>query len=549
MTEGPGTRVAGLAARAWRVLRARRATRLALVVLALLGSVAVFAPLLASDRPYVLVAVRRAEFERARRGLLPPAMALGELVVRGRAEHERARAGTARPDYDTALAAERGALDGRLRTLREALQDDADRRGVAALEAELDAAVQRARQGEPGARVAERVVARARALQGALDGVALRPTRTFPLFAALAPVEVGAMAAWTLLLSSAWWARRNAARRVAAGALLVALVALAWAGLVGDGDPFHSGRAKSDLAAGGVEAELVLFPPVPYGYAEQHPEESLRPPTWLTSAELSPAGAYLHGARVPRPDPVTGFVPETHPVEVRAGEPDVNAVGRHWLGTDLTGRDLLARLVHGARASLLVGFLATAILMGIGIAIGALAGSAGGWVDLVLSRVIEVVISFPVLFLALLLVTFLGPSIWNVIAILGLVGWTGTARLARAEFQRERELDHVAAARTLGYSPLRIAVRHVLPNAMAPLLVHGTFAVATAILIESALSFLGYGVRIPIASWGSLASESRELAYWWLQLFPGLALLATVLSVHAIGDALRDALDVRGGRR
>lgn len=541
-----GTPGPGLAGRAWRVLRARRTTRLALVLLSLLGTVAVFAPLIASDRPYVLVAVRRAEFERARRGLLPPAMALGELVVRGRDEHERARAGTTRPGFEAALEAERGALGARLRTLGVSL---ADTHALEAFESELDAAVRLARAGEPAARAAERVVTGARALQAALADAPLRAARTFPLFAALAPVEVGAMVAWVLVLTATRWGRRHALRRAAAGVLGVGLVSLTWSALVGSGSPFDTGREKADLAGGGIEAELVLFPPIPYGYAEQHPEEKLRPPTWLAAAEIAADGTYVRGARVPRPDPVTGFVPEAVPVEVRPGEPARNAPSRHWLGTDWTGRDQLARLVHGARASLLVGFLATAILMLVGVAVGALAGSAGGWIDLVVSRVIEVVISFPVLFLALLLVTFLGPSIWNVIAILGLVGWTGTARLARAEFLRERELDHVAAARTLGYSPLRIAVRHVLPNAMAPLLVHGTFAVAAAILIESALSFLGYGVRIPIASWGSLASESRELAHWWLQLFPGLALLVTVLAVHAIGDALRDALDVRGGRR
>ena len=133
--------------------------------------------------------------------------------------------------------------------------------------------------------------------------------------------------------------------------------------------------------------------------------------------------------------------------------------------------------------------------------------------------------------------------------VLGCVGWTGVARLARAEFQRQRELDYVAAARTLGFAWPRIVFRHVLPNALAPLLVAATFAVASAILVEAGLSFLGYGVRVPIASWGGLSSESRELAHWWLQLFPGLFLFVTVLCVQLVGDALRDALDPRSGRR
>ena len=287
---------------------------------------------------------------------------------------------------------------------------------------------------------------------------------------------------------------------------------------------------------------------MPYGFAEQHPEESLRPPTWLAASELDAQGAYVSGPRVPRPDPVTGFVPSTRPVEVRAGEPALNSPWRHLLGTDATGRDLLARVIHGSRVSLAVGCLAAALLMGIGVTLGALAGYFGGLLDVLLSRGIEVVVSFPLLFLVLVAVAFLGPSLWNVILVLGCVGWTGVARLARSEFQRQRALDYVAAARALGYSTPRILVRHILPNTLAPLLVAATFAVAAAILVESALSFLGYGVEVPIPSWGALTSETRDLSSWWMPLFPGLILLATVLCVQLLGDALRDALDPRRAR-
>jgi len=311
----------------------------------------------------------------------------------------------------------------------------------------------------------------------------------------------------------------------------------AWEALPGEG-----------ASSGEIEAESVFFPPCPYGFAEQHPEEGLRPPTWTRASELGLEGGYLRGSRVPRPDPITGFVPTTRAVEVRAGEPALNSPWRHPLGTDASGRDLLGRLIHGARASLAVGLLSTALLFGLGVLVGALAGSSGGVLDLVLSRAIEVVVSFPILFLVLLAVAFVGPSVWNVIAVIGLVGWTGVARLARVEFQRQRELEYVLAARALGFSWPRVAFLHVLPNALGPLLVAATFAVASAILIESALSFLGYGVRVPIPSWGALASESRDVAHWWLQVFPGLALFVTVLAVHWIGDALRDALDARGGR-
>jgi peptide/nickel transport system permease protein len=159
--------------------------------------------------------------------------------------------------------------------------------------------------------------------------------------------------------------------------------------------------------------------------------------------------------------------------------------------------------------------------------------------------VIEVIVAFPLLFLVLVAVAFVGPSIWNVVLVLGCVGWTSVARLARSEFLRQRELEYVLAARAMGFSTARIALFHMLPNTLAPLLVAGTFSVGSAILIESALSFLGYGVRVPVPSWGALTSESRDLAHWWLQVFPGFVLFLCVLCVQVVGDALRDALDPR----
>lgn len=529
-------------ARARERLAARRGFRLARLGLLVFVSLAVYAPFLASERPLHLVGVHRGDFERARRTLVPVAQALAGLLARSEAEFQATRAAGSQQDLAAARAAELTALRTRLATLRAHL-DSAPRAAVDAFERELATAA-----AGPGQQAGEALVERARSLAAELDParVTLRPVRSFPLLAALTPLEVGLAAAWSCVLLFPLLARRLRPER-ALGAVAVAglLVGLAWSATVGKGRAFYSASFKEQLTRGEIEAESVLFAPISFGFAEQHPEESLRPPTWLAASEMDERGAYVRGARAPRPDPVTGFVPETRPVEVRAGEPALNSISRHLLGTDSTGRDLLARVLHGARASLAVGALATAILMSIGVVVGALAGYFGGRLDLVLSRLIEVVVSVPLFFLVLVAVAFLGPSMWNVILVLGCVGWTGVARLARSEFLRQRELEYVAAARALGFAWPRIVFRHVLPNTLAPLLVAATFSVAGAILIESGLSFLGYGVRVPIASWGALSSESRELSHWWLQLFPGLFLFATVLCVQLLGDALREALDPR----
>lgn len=506
--------------------------RIARVGLVLLSGLAVLAPFLASDRPFYLAAVHRGDFERARRELVPMTATLAALL-----------APTSSP---AALAREAQALEGRLAGLRAALGSEAPG-SLEGFDAALDRARTRAAAGqvEPGTDV--ELVRRARALADELEPLrlALRPMRSFPLVAGLTPLEVALLVLWVLVLAPPFRRRLGRARALACAALLSLSVGLAWAAWIGAGRAFPTGQFKEQMTKGEIEAVSAWFAPVPYGFAEQHPEEALRPPTWLAAAELDPTGAYVRGPRAPVPDPVTGFVPRTRPVEVRAGEPALNAPARHWLGTDATGRDVLARVVHGARASLAVGSLATALLMVIGVAVGAVAGTCGGRVDALLSRLIEVVSSFPLLFLVLVAVAFVGPSLATICLVLGGVGWTGVARLARTEFLRQRELDYVAAARVLGFSPLRIALVHVLPNALAPLVVAATFSVAGVILVEAALSFLGYGVRVPVPSWGSLASETRELSAWWLLVFPGAFLFATVLCLQLAGDALREALDPR----
>lgn len=223
---------------------------------------------------------------------------------------------------------------------------------------------------------------------------------------------------------------------------------------------------------------------------------------------------------------------------------------RHWLGTDELGRDVAARLVHGARISLLIAFFTVLIAVGIGMLLGGLAGYLGGAVDLVISRVLEVMQTFPLVFFLLALLAIVRvQSIWPLILALGLTRWTEVARLVRAEVLTLSQREFVLAARALGASPARIIVQHLLPNALGPVLVVATFGVGSAILLETALSFLGLGVAPPTASWGELLTEAhRTLQHpgaWWLAVFPGLAIASTVLAVNALGEAVRRSVDGR----
>ncbi|MDR0882559.1 MAG: ABC transporter permease [Candidatus Adiutrix sp.] len=220
----------------------------------------------------------------------------------------------------------------------------------------------------------------------------------------------------------------------------------------------------------------------------------------------------------------------------------------HLLGTDSLGRDVLSRLIWGGQVSLKVGFVAVGLATAIGLMLGATAGYYGGWVDSLVMRFCDLMLCFPSMFLILAVIAILEPSLWNVMVVIGLTGWMGVARLVRAEFISLKNRDFTLAARALGASDLRIILRHILPNALAPVLVTATLGVAGAILTESALSFLGLGVQPPTATWGAMLADGQGhlSRAWWLSFYPGLAILLTVLSYNLMGEGLRDALDPRG---
>lgn len=216
----------------------------------------------------------------------------------------------------------------------------------------------------------------------------------------------------------------------------------------------------------------------------------------------------------------------------------------HPLGTDNLGRDVLTRILHGAYISLTVGFVAVGIGIGIGVTVGAVSGYFGGWVDNVIMRVVDALLCFPMFFLILTVIALLGPGLWKIIIVMGVLGWPATSRLVRAEFLTLREMDYVTAARALGQRKRWIIFRHILPNAMAPVFVSAVLGVSGAILTEAGLSFLGFGVQPPQATWGNIVSDGRVyvLDAWWLILFPGLAILVTTLAFYLTGEGLREAL-------
>lgn len=248
---------------------------------------------------------------------------------------------------------------------------------------------------------------------------------------------------------------------------------------------------------------------------------------------LLPYGAYEQAYFSPKTAPSWSRPPETP--------------GRYsCLGTDEVGRDVLARMIHGSRVSLAVGFISVGIATVIGLIIGSIAGYYGGWVDILISRCVEIMMCFPTFFLILTIIAFLDQrSIINIMLVIGLTGWTGTAMIIRGEIFKQRQLDYVTAVRSLGAGTVRIIFRHILPNAVAPVLVGISFGIAGAISAESGLSFLGLGVAMPTATWGELLLEGRDspLPNWWLSVFPGAAIFLSMTAYNLVGEGLRDAMD------
>ncbi len=235
------------------------------------------------------------------------------------------------------------------------------------------------------------------------------------------------------------------------------------------------------------------------------------------------------------------------PSDIDASTILVGPSAEHWLGTDSLGRDVLSRMIFGARVSLLVGFVSVGIACAIGVPLGAVAGYFGGVVDTVVMRFVDLMLCFPSFFLILAVIAVLEQSIWNIMIVIGATSWMGVCRLVRAEFLSLREREFMVAARGLGQSPAKIIFRHGLPNAMAPVFVAFILGVASAILTESGLSFLGIGVPPPDPSWGNILTEGKatiEVA-WWMSVYPGMAILVTVLGYNLLGEGLRDTLDPR----
>lgn len=234
------------------------------------------------------------------------------------------------------------------------------------------------------------------------------------------------------------------------------------------------------------------------------------------------------------------------PSNINLLEPLESPSRNHFLGTDKLGRDVAAGMVHGSRISLSIGFVAVGIAVVIGVVLGAIAGYFGSWIDLVISRLFEIMLSIPTFFLLITIAALLPPSIYLTMFIIGATSWVGMARFTRNEFLKIRNLDYVTAAIALGVTDRKVMFKHILPNALAPVIVSVVLGIAGAILVEASLSFLGIGVPAELVTWGSILQEGSTTTFaWWLAVFPGFAIFITVLAYYLVGEGLREVLDPR----
>lgn len=488
-----------------------------------LVTISIFAPLLANDRPIYFVGINRFEFREAAKN----ARALiAQLIGSAKANPGKWEELAKSLDRQFDLMFGELSVDGSVN-----LKDIRSKISVAILNPDRNQAIGELRGLQ-------------KELRPILESAESQLTGRahWPVFKSLRSTDLGFMSAIVLLLTLPLW-QRWAASKVDGSSSLVFLIlilvpticAATWwlqVPLRVDRTEYKAGVLAADPAAAkaGVVYQSVLWPPVAYGIDEYDLAGMSAPPAWYPEQWKPKSSRKMS-------DTKKSASPWNTP---------------HWMGTDEGGRDILCRMIWGGRVSLSVGMVAVAIYVSIGIVVGALAGYFRGVTDLLISRLIEVVICFPSFFLILTIVAMVGPSLLNIMVVIGLTGWTGIARLVRGEFLRLVDQEFVLAGRALGYSPLRLIFRHVLPNAMAPVMVSATFGIAGAILTESALSFLGLGIQAPIPSWGSLLFDGRSVMDHapWLIHFPGLAIFITITSYNLIGEALRDAADprLRGSR-
>ena len=247
--------------------------------------------------------------------------------------------------------------------------------------------------------------------------------------------------------------------------------------------------------------------------------------------------------------PLAPVVAPLHPHEIDVRKISLAPGSGHLLGTDPTGRDVWSRVVYGGRVSMSVGIVAVALYITIGTILGSVSGYYGGRADALIMRITDTVMAFPTLIILITIVSFIGPGIYNSMLAIGLIGWTGVARLVRSLILSIREMDYVMAAHAVGVEEKWIIMRHILPNVVAPITVAASFGIAGAILTEAGLSFLGLGVQVPTPSWGNMLNEARNISIiedmLWFWLPPGLMITICVLAINFIGDGLRDALDPR----